>query len=114
MANRQGRGNETRGVVRQDDDLHHQQLDAALADLRGDHRSGAAELLRRAADVFAGLRADQANVINPTKAQQAILETAVALIRAQPEIEPLARLADSALVAARPAADAAKALRMAE
>lgn len=100
--------------MRQDNYPNYPRLDAAIADLRSDHRSGAAELLRRAADVFAWLRADQAKVADLTKAQQAVLETAVALIRAQPEMAPLARLADSAFEAARHATDADDALRLAE
>src|SRR5205085_5284723 len=99
---------------RQDSSLKHHQLDAAIADLRGDNRSGAAELLRQAADVFARLRAGQAKVADLTNAQQAVVETAVALIRAQPNMAPLARLADSAFEAARRASDADEALRFAE
>ena len=85
-----------------------------MANLSGDNRSGAAELLRQAAGVFARLRADQAKVADLTNAQQAVLETAVALIRAQPEMAPLARLANSALAAACRATDADDAWRMAE
>lgn len=85
-----------------------------MADLRGDNRSGAAELLRQAAGVFARLRAGQAKVADLTNAQQAVLETAVALIRAQPDIAPLARLADSTFEAARRATNADEALRFAE
>ena len=85
-----------------------------MADLSGDNRSGAAELLRQAADVFARLRAGQAKVADLTNAQQAVVETAVALIRAQPDMAPLARLADSAFEAARRASDADEALRFAE
>jgi translation initiation factor 2B subunit (eIF-2B alpha/beta/delta family) len=100
--------------VRQDRFLNHHQLDAAIADLGGDNRSGAAELLRQAAGVFARLRADQAKVADLINAQQAIVETAVALIRAQPDMAPLARLADNAFEAARHAKDADEALRFAE
>jgi translation initiation factor 2B subunit (eIF-2B alpha/beta/delta family) len=114
ISNRQDRGNEARSVVRQDSHPNYHQLDAALADLRGDHRSGAAELLRRAAGVFTLLLTDQAKVINLTDARRAVVETAVAVIRAQPDIAPLARLADSALEAACRATQTADALRMAE
>lgn len=100
--------------MRQDSDLNHQQLDAAIAALGSDNRSGAAELLRRAAGLFARLRADQAEVTDLTKTLRAVEETAVALIRAQPRMAPLARLADSALTATRRATRADEALRFAE
>ncbi|MEN3332329.1 MAG: hypothetical protein V7641_1694 [Blastocatellia bacterium] len=85
-----------------------------MADLGSDNRSGAAELLRRAAEVFARLRAGQAKVADLTNARQAVLDTAVALIRAQPEMAPLARLANRALEAAHRANDVDEAWRMAE
>jgi translation initiation factor 2B subunit (eIF-2B alpha/beta/delta family) len=100
--------------VRSDSDLNHPQLDAAIAALGSDNRSGAAELLRRAAGLFARLRADQVKVTDLTKTQHAVRETAVALIRAQPDMAPLARLADSVLAAALRAARADEALRFAE
>lgn len=100
--------------MRPDSDLKHPQLDAAIAALGSDNRSGAAELLRRAAGLFARLRADQTKVTDLTKTRQAVTETAAALIRAQPDMAPLARLADSVLAAARHAARADEALRFAE
>lgn len=85
-----------------------------MAELRRDNRSGAAELLRRAAGVFALLGAEQATAASLADAQRAVLETAVALTRAQPDMAPLARLAGSALEAAGRATDAADTLRLAE
>lgn len=90
------------------------QLNAALADLRSDNCSGAAELLRRAANVFALLRASQPQTVEPATAQQTILETAAALIRAQPDMATFARLADSALQAASRAAHSGEAFHLAE
>jgi translation initiation factor 2B subunit (eIF-2B alpha/beta/delta family) len=100
--------------VRPNSYLNHPQLDAAIADLRRDDRSGAAELLRRASGVFALLRADQPKAAELGHAQQTVLETAVALIRAQPDMAPLAHLADSALRAASRASRADEALALAE
>jgi translation initiation factor 2B subunit (eIF-2B alpha/beta/delta family) len=100
--------------VRQDSHPHHPQVEAALADLSRDNRAGAAELLGRAAGVFAALVAEGVSVIDLTEAHQAVLETAVALARAQPDMAPLARLASVALDAARRAATAKDALRLAE
>src|SRR5205085_3375549 len=114
ISERRYRGNEARHVVRQDSHLNFQQLDAALDDLRGDRRSGAAELLSRAAAVFARLRAARAGVADLANARQAVLKTAVALVRAQPDMAPLARMADAALVAASRAANAKDALSLAE
>lgn len=114
ISNRKDRGNEARYAVRQDNYLNHHSLDAAIAELRGDHVSGAAELLGRAAGVFTLLRADQSNTISLACARQAIFETAVALIRAQPDMAPLARLADHAWRAAGQATAAGEAGRLAE
>jgi translation initiation factor 2B subunit (eIF-2B alpha/beta/delta family) len=85
-----------------------------LAALGSDNRSGAAELLSRAADVFTRLRADHTDVADLTKAQRAVRETAVALIRAQSDIAPLVRISDAAFTAASRAAGAQEALRAAE
>jgi translation initiation factor eIF-2B subunit delta len=85
-----------------------------LAALASDNRSGAAELLSRAADVFTRLRADQSKVANLTDAQRAVHDTAVALIGAQPDIAPLVRLSDTAFTAASHATSAQAALRVAE
>jgi translation initiation factor 2B subunit (eIF-2B alpha/beta/delta family) len=100
--------------VQHDSRLDFYSLDELLAALENDNRSGAAELLGRAADVFARLRADHSDTADSSKAQQAAGETAVALIRAQPDIAPLVRLADAALTAAGRAGGAQDALRAAE
>jgi translation initiation factor eIF-2B subunit delta len=90
--------------------------DAAIKQIASDNVSGAAEILRRAGDVFTLLKAR--NVDHPSgsvqEAKQAILDVSVALVRAQPYMSSLLRLANAAVSAVRNAADFQGTLRWAE
>jgi translation initiation factor 2B subunit (eIF-2B alpha/beta/delta family) len=68
----------------------------AISDIASDNRSGAAEILRRAARVFSLL--DDANDANDPSA---VVETCAAMIEAQPAMAPLANLASAVARAAR-------------
>jgi translation initiation factor 2B subunit (eIF-2B alpha/beta/delta family) len=78
--------------------------------------SGAAEILRLAGEVFAQLRFHQSDLCQGSveQAQKAIFETSIALVRAQPDMSPLLRLASVAISAATTATSAQDALKSAE
>ena len=78
-----------------------------------DNTSGAAEILRRAGDVFT-LLDDRAQEQAAANSQQAVIETCTALALAQPDITPLLRLASAALSAARGATNDRAALTCAK
>jgi translation initiation factor 2B subunit (eIF-2B alpha/beta/delta family) len=83
------------------------QTDAAIGDIASDNVSGAAEILRRAGEVFSLLSAEVTNQpslgasLSIEEAQQAVRETCIALAKAQPDMSSLLRLASEALSAAR-------------
>jgi translation initiation factor 2B subunit (eIF-2B alpha/beta/delta family) len=87
----------------------------AIERIASDNTSGAAEILRRAGELFALLDdrapAQDAN-FEPT--QQTVIETCTALALAQPEMTPLFRLASAALSAARGATNRRAALKTAK
>jgi translation initiation factor eIF-2B subunit delta len=76
---------------------------SAIDQIASDNTSGAAEILRRAADVFSLLSAQQTKrlSIDIDQAQQWVTETCVELVLAQPDMTPLLRLASAGLTAAR-------------
>lgn len=91
-------------------------MNSAIADIASDNTSGAAEILRRAADVFSQHRIQNIDS-SPRSLDQAlssIVKTGIALARAQPDMIPLLRLASSSISAARTATDAREAFRRAE
>src|SRR6266571_2478322 len=81
-----------------------------------DNTSGAAEILRRAADAFSLLNPEQitSSPLSVEQARKAVLDTSVAVVRAQPDMSPLVRLASAAVAAARQSTDAASVLKSAE
>jgi translation initiation factor eIF-2B subunit delta len=87
-----------------------------LSQIAADNSSGAAEILGQAGAAFSRL----AQAVAETgagefgAAQQAVLETCIALAWAQPEMTPLTRLASAALTASRTASDAPAILKSAE
>ena len=91
-------------------------MNSGIADIASDNTSGAAEILRRAAAVFSQLRIQ--NIDNPNQslhqAQSSIIQTGIALSRAQRDMISLLRLASSSISAARTATSAGEAFRHAE
>jgi translation initiation factor 2B subunit (eIF-2B alpha/beta/delta family) len=90
-------------------------MDSSIAQIASNSTSGAAEILRLAGEVFSQLRGQaDPSLGSVEQAQQAILETAIALVRAQPDMSPLLRLANVAISAASTATSAQDALKSAE
>src|SRR6266851_917527 len=91
-------------------------MDSWINQIASNGTSGAAEILRLAGEVFSQLRAHQIELSERSveEAQRAILETAIALVRAQPEMSPLLRLASVAISAASTATTARDAVKSAE
>ncbi|MEK6321513.1 MAG: hypothetical protein AABN33_07505 [Acidobacteriota bacterium] len=91
-------------------------MNAAINQIASNNTSGAAEILRRAGEAFSLLRDHQTEQAQGSaeEAQQAIIEACIALVRAQPYMSPLLRLASIAISAARTATGAQEALRSAE
>lgn len=89
------------------------ETDAAIHDIALDNRSGAAEILCRAACVFS-LLSDESTRLAPMsieEAREVLRITCIALVMAQPDMSTLLRLASAALSAARAEAVASDALR---
>lgn len=84
------------------------EIQEALARLAADNKSGAAEILRRARNLFDLLRSDllQQDALNHVLALQSVIDVSIALARTQPNMSPLLRLASAAVTAARGANDA--------
>ncbi|HXI93175.1 MAG TPA: hypothetical protein VNO24_24470, partial [Blastocatellia bacterium] len=77
-------------------------IDAAISQIASDNTSGAAEILRRAGALFTLLNTSLGQVTDTTElAQQAVIQTCIALALAQPDMSALLRLASAALSAAR-------------
>lgn len=91
----------------------HQSISDAVNRISSDNTSGAAEILRQARAVFTQLNAALQDA-DPESAQQAILETCAALASAQPDMTPLLRLANAAVMAARTTSNASDSLNRAE
>lgn len=91
-------------------------MDSALNQIASNNTAGAAEILRNAGEVFSQLRVRQLELDQGSvdEAQQAIRETGVALVMAQPDMSPLMRLASVAISAARTATSAQDAFKSAE
>jgi translation initiation factor 2B subunit (eIF-2B alpha/beta/delta family) len=89
--------------------------EAAITRIASDNVSGAAEILRSAATVFSLMSAEPAHQASPSieEAQRAILNTGLALARAQPDMSSLLRLASEALSAAHTETAGRQALRAA-
>jgi translation initiation factor eIF-2B subunit delta len=96
--------------------LRFSESDAAIKQIASDNVSGAAEIMRRAGDVFSLLKVR--NVDQPSgsvqEAKQTILDVSVALVCAQPCMSSLLRLANAAVSAVRNAADSQGTFRSAE
>lgn len=67
-------------------------IERAITDISIDNRSGAAEILKRAAEIFSSLAATK-TTLDKQYARSLLIETCVALVRAQPRMAVLARLA---------------------
>lgn len=91
-------------------------IDAAISRIASDNTSGAAEILRRAGAVFTLLdaRSSEQDSGDVEPAQQAVIDTCIALALAQPDMSPLLRLASEALSAARIAAGARQSMQAAQ
>ena len=91
-------------------------MDSSINQIASNSASGAAEILRLAGEVFSQLRGHQSKLSQRSveEAQQAIFETSIALVRSQPDMSPLLRLASVAISAARTATSAQDALKSAE
>lgn len=91
-------------------------MDSSISQIASNSTSGAAEILRLAGEVFSQLRGYQTELSQGSveRVQQAIFETAIALVRAQPDMSPLLRLASVAITAASTATSAQDALKSAE
>lgn len=86
----------------------------AISDIALDNTSGAAAILGRAGAAFSQLNKATSLQGDFGAAQQAVLETCIALALAQPEMTPLLRLSSEVLTAARRASDARGTLNCAE
>ena len=91
-------------------------IDAAINLIASDKASGAAEILRRAGGVFTRLSvwSTEQRVANLELAREAVIETCIALARAQPDMSPLLRVASAALTAARTANGAQEVFKSAQ
>jgi translation initiation factor 2B subunit (eIF-2B alpha/beta/delta family) len=91
-------------------------IDAAINQIASDNTSGAAEILRRAGTVFTLLNTRSSGQVtdNSDLAQQAVIQTCIALALAQPDMSALLRLASVALSAARIATGARESLEAAQ
>lgn len=67
--------------------------ETAIAEIAADNTSGAAEILRRSAAVFSLLKSSEQVSISTEQARRTIIETCVALAKAQPDMSSLVRLA---------------------
>src|SRR5262245_59616732 len=78
------------------------QITERLRTIASDNKSGAVEILVRAADVFALLdtAAVRKQMLDTEQARRLIIEICIALIRAQPCMAPLANLASTVAAAA--------------
>ena len=74
-------------------------LIALIDDLRADNRSGAAELLRRAATVFSHRPASPISPSSIDTVIETVIEIAGAIARSQPHMAPLTRLASAVVEA---------------
>ncbi len=74
------------------------QVTAAVQRIASDNQSGAAEILRSSAEVFSLLDAEE--ITDAEEARLLVIETGIALVRAQPFMAPLTNLASKAISAA--------------
>ena len=88
----------------------------AMDEIASDNTSGAAEILRRAANIFSLLNTMQIQLAGggAELARRAVLDTSVELVRAQPDMCPLVRLASATVSASRLASTASEVLISAE
>lgn len=90
-------------------------MDSSIDRIASNSTSGAAEILRLAGDAFSQLRGQtELSHGSVEAAQHVIFETAIALVRSQPDMTPLLRLASVAISAAGTATSAEGALKAAE
>ena len=78
------------------EDSHHSLIQRAINEIASDNRSGAAEILRRAAEVFHSLASAEPTQDRPEyqSARQLVIEICVALAWAQPRMAVLTNLAN--------------------
>jgi len=91
-------------------------MDSSINRISSNRTSGAAEILQLAGEVFSQLKERESGLTHRSaeQARQSIFETAIALVRSQPEMSPLLRLASVAISSARTATSAQNALSSAE
>jgi translation initiation factor 2B subunit (eIF-2B alpha/beta/delta family) len=89
-------------------------VDEAINQIASNSTSGAAEILRRAGKVFSLLTVQQSGRGCVEDVQKAIIETCIGLVKAQPDMSPLLRLANIAIEAARTATSGSDALSAVE
>lgn len=83
------------------DDAMRERLLAAIKEIADDNRAGAAEILRRAAQVYSLLRDSQAeSIADEEKTRALIIRVSAELMQAQPLMSPLANLASAVVTAA--------------
>jgi translation initiation factor 2B subunit (eIF-2B alpha/beta/delta family) len=75
---------------------HHSAVQRAIDEIASDNTSGAAEILRRAAEVFRSLASSDIDIgrLSDQSARQLVIKTCIALLKAQPRMATLANLAN--------------------
>ena len=89
-------GQRRRGVIlNKKNDPHRALIEGAIKNIATDNRSGAAEILKRAGEIFSSLAASKATAtgIDKDYARRLLIETCVRVVRAQPRMAVVARLA---------------------
>ena len=74
-------------------------IEASIKEISSDNTSGAAEILRRSPAVFSEMKLEEKPSLNVEQARQLILDTCVALVGAQPNMNSLLRLASEVVSA---------------
>jgi translation initiation factor eIF-2B subunit delta len=89
-------------------------VEEAITQIASNRTSGAAEILRLAGKVFSLLKLQQTGRGCVEDIQEALIKTCIGLVRSQPDMSPLLRLASIAIEAARRATVGSEALSAAE
>ncbi|HSB12769.1 MAG TPA: hypothetical protein VLM38_25000 [Blastocatellia bacterium] len=99
-------------MVEQSSNIPWPSIRDAIARIAGDNKSGAAEILGGAGNLFALLSAELSNKapLSDDLARQAVNNLAIALAQAQPGMSPLLKLASAAVSAARESTSGLEAL----
>jgi translation initiation factor 2B subunit (eIF-2B alpha/beta/delta family) len=90
-------------------------IESAIGQIATDNRSGAAEILSRAAQVLSMLYSTQleSHTASIEQARRLVAETCAAIVQAQPDMAPLVNLANTAMRAANRAKSADEVLKLA-